>query len=82
MKLTEQEQKKLVALAKSNKGTFLIEYLEKVKDYAADIRNPMTIEPSIQIQVRQAVCEVIEDILIGPLKRFAEDRERDEDSYI
>ncbi len=81
MKLTDAEQKKLIGLAKSTKGTFLIEYLNKVKDNCADVRIPFTTKPEIERDVRLALCDKIEELLIEPLRRLSDDIVPPTDTY-
>lgn len=81
MKLTDQELKKLKGLAKGTKGTFLIEYLQRVKDDVADIRSTLKVKPEIEREVRLGICEVIDELLIEPLKRHALEKELEQDNW-
>lgn len=81
MKFTDQELKKLKGLAKGTKGTFLIEYLERVKNEVADIRSELHVKPELEREVRLAVCNVIDELLIEPLKRHAQDTELPQDDW-
>ena len=56
------------ALSATLKGTKIYEFLEEVKLNVADIRKPINVKPEIEIEVRKAVCEVIDDMIIQRLK--------------
>lgn len=71
MKINKQELKKLQALARSTKGMFLIEWIEKYKNEVADVRTDLAVEPIHDKPVRLAVCNVLEE-MIGELKRHAD----------
>lgn len=81
MKLDLKEQRQLRALAQSTKGTFLMEYLQKVKDEVADIRSNLKVKPEIEREVRLAVCDVIDELLIQRLSTLANEDKIIEDSY-
>lgn len=81
MKLTDQELRKLKGLARGTKGTFLIEYLERVKNEVSDIRNKVDVPQEIDRPVREALCNVIDELLIEPLKRHAQEREILQDNW-
>lgn len=55
-------------LSKTIEHTQLYEFLEEVKMQVADIRKPINVKPEIEVEVRKAVCEVIDDMIIQRLK--------------
>jgi len=71
----------LNALSKTLEGTQLYPFLEEVKMQVADIRRPINIKPEIEIEVRKAVCEVIDDMIIQRLKTADEPTEKAEDNW-
>ena len=67
-------------LSASLKGTQLYDFLEEVKLQAADVRNPITVKPEIEIEVRKIVCAVIDDLIIQRLKT-ADNPEKADDNW-
>lgn len=63
------------------KGTQFYDFLEEVKLNIADIRKPINVKPEIQIEVRVAVCEVIDDLIIQRLKTAEDNTAKIEDNY-
>lgn len=61
--------KKLNQLADSSFAKTLYEFLESVKTKVADIREPMNCKPELEKDVRLAVCEVIDEMIINEIKR-------------
>lgn len=58
----------LKTLSATVKGTQLYEFLDEVKLSVADIRRPIDVKPEIEIEVRKAVCEVIDEMIVQRLK--------------
>jgi hypothetical protein len=81
MKLTDVESRKLKRIASTSKGSFLMEYLEKIKSHVADVRNPINVKPEYENAVRVAVCEVIDELVIQRLKTLAEEPETARDEW-
>ena len=81
MKLTEKDKQKLKALAVSTKCTFLVEYLEKVKDEVVDVRFTINAKAEYDRDVRLAVCKVIDELLISKLAGLAKDQEKNTDDW-
>lgn len=82
MKLTSREQDKLRAIARGTKGTFLIEYLEKIKSVVADVRTPLTnVRPEVEREVRIGICDVIDELLIQKFKVLADEITPPEDNF-
>jgi len=69
------------SLSATLKGTQFYDFLEDVKLNVADIRRPINIKPEIEIEVRKAVCEVIDDMIIQRLKTADEPTEKAEDNW-
>lgn len=71
----------LKSLSASLKGTQLYDFLEEVKATVSDVRQPIVYtKPEIEIEVRKAVCDVIDGIIIQRLKT-AENIEKAEDNW-
>jgi hypothetical protein len=68
-------------LSATIKGTQLYDFLEEVKLSVADIRNSLPVSPELEIAVRKAVCEVIEDKVIQRLKTADDPIEKGEDNW-
>lgn len=81
MNLTAKDKEKLRALARGTKGTFLIEYFNKLKDHIADIRTPLTVSPEIDRDVRMELCILIDELLIQKFKVLADETIPPEDDY-
>lgn len=81
MILTERERDKLNKLAQSNKGTYLLPYLEKVKGHVSDIRNPINVKPEIENEVRLAVCELLDELIINKFKVLNGEVETQEERF-
>lgn len=83
MILTEQQQKKLIPLAKSDYNKQMKAFLELVKSYVADIRTPMTtIKEEIANDVRLGVCRIIDEEIIQTLEQLASgDYEKPENEW-
>ncbi|NCB02567.1 MAG: hypothetical protein EOM67_10425 [Spirochaetia bacterium] len=71
----------LKSLSASLKGTQLYDFLEEVKMNVADIRKPINVPPEMEVSVRKAVCEVIDDMIIQRLKTADEPTEKAEDNW-
>ena len=56
------------ALSAGMENTQLYDFLEEVKLSVADIRRPINVKSEIEVEVRKAVCEVIDDLIIQRLK--------------
>lgn len=63
------------------KGTQFYDFIEEVKLNVADIRKPVNVKPEIQVEVRVAVCEVIDEMIISKLKVNVETEEKGEDNW-
>lgn len=81
MILNSNENKRFKSLAQSAKASFLLEYLEKVKDEVADVRTTLKVKPDFEREVRIALCDVIDELLIEPLKRQSTEITPPEDDY-
>lgn len=81
MNLSALEIKKLKSLARGTKGTFLIEFLERIKSEVADIRSELKVKPELEREVRLAVCDVIDELLIANLQRYAQELEPANDDF-
>lgn len=62
-------------IAKSGQKKNLLAYLEEVKRQVADIRTEMKVPREVEREVRLAVCDVIDELLILPLERHSKERE-------
>lgn len=70
MQLNKKQSERLRQLSQSTKGTFLLEFLELVKDEVSDVRTNLTIKTEHDKEVRLAVCEVIENLIVKQIKRL------------
>lgn len=68
-------------IANSGLAPKVIEELEKLVTKVSDIRFPMTVRADIENDVRRAVCSVIEEELIKPIKRLKGDVQESKDDY-
>jgi len=71
----------LKALSASVKNTKLFDFLEEVKMSVADIRKSINVKPEIEIEVRKAVCEVIDDMILQRLKTIEDTPEKADDNW-
>lgn len=71
----------LKSLSATLKGTQLYDFLDEVKLNVADIRKPINCSPELEIQLRKAVCEVIDDMIIQRLKTANDTGEKNEDNW-
>lgn len=71
----------LKKLSTAVKGTQLYEFLESVKLGVADIRKSINVKPEIEIDVRKAVCEVIDDMIVRRLKTVDSPDKAGEDTW-
>jgi len=62
-------------IARSGQRKNLLAYLEEVKREVADVRNKLDVKPEIEREVRIAVCDVIDDLLVHKLNRFSKELE-------
>jgi len=69
------------ALSAGMENTQLYDFLEEVKLKVADIRKPINVKPEIEIEVRKAVCEVIDDLVIQRLKTANDTQEKADDNW-
>ena len=60
--------KKISNLADSSFAKVLYEFLDEVKTKVADVRNPMNCKPELEKDVRLAVCQVIDEMIINEIK--------------
>jgi hypothetical protein len=58
------------ALSATVKNTQIYAFLDEVKMAVADIRRPINVKSEIEIEVRKAVCEVIDDLIVQRLKEL------------
>lgn len=58
----------LKVLSKGRSGKLLLEVCEEVKRRVADVRNPIKAKLEIQNEVRLAVIEVIDSMLVEKIK--------------
>lgn len=68
-------------LSASLKGTRIYEFLEEIKQNVADIRKPINVKPELEVAVRKAVCEVIDDMIIAKLKVSEATESKGDDNY-
>ena len=68
-------------LSASLKGSKIYEFLEEVKHNVADIRKPINVKPEIEVEVRRAVCEVIDEMIIARLKVSEETESKGNDNF-
>lgn len=61
------------------KGTQFFDYLEEVKAIISDVRKPVNVKPEIEVDVRKAVCEIIDDLFVQRLKKINEDNKEADD---
>jgi len=71
----------LKSLSANVKGTQLYEFLDEVKLSVADIRNTLNIKPEIELEVRKALCEIIDDLIIQRLKTADNKVEKNTDNW-
>ena len=81
MQIPKDVEARLEKLASSSAGDFLVEYLDLVKNYVADVRNPMNIEPAIENQVRKATCDVIDSYIVRRIKVLSGKLEESTDEW-
>jgi len=71
----------LKSLSANVKGTQLYEFLDEVKLSVADIRNTLNVKPEIELEVRKALCEIIEELIIQRLKTADNKVEKNTDNW-
>lgn len=71
----------LKSLSANLKGTQIYEFLEEIKLGVADVRRPLNIKPEIEIEVRKALCEVIDEMIIRRLKTADNPPEKNTDNW-
>lgn len=71
----------LKSLSANLKGTQIYEFLEEIKLGVADVRRPLNIKPEIEIEVRKALCEVIDEMIIRRLKTADNSPEKNTDNW-
>lgn len=57
-------------IANSSLSVVVIEEMEKIITEVADIRVSIGVKPEIENEVRKAVCEILEERVIKPIKRL------------
>lgn len=60
---------KIKQIADSGLAPVFCEVLEQVMNDVADVRNKLSVRPEIENEVRLAVCEVLKERLLLPIKR-------------
>lgn len=71
----------LKSLSANVKGTQLYEFLDEVKLNVADIRNTLNVKPEIELEVRKALCDIIEEMIIQRLKTADNKVEKNTDNW-
>lgn len=72
---------KFKTVAGGTRGQYLLEYLEEVKREVSDVRNPLKVKPEIDREVRLAVCDVIDDLLVAKIKFYRGTVENNTERY-
>lgn len=60
---------KIKQIADSGLSVTFCEVLEELMNSVADVRNKLSVRPEIENEVRLAVCEVLRERLLLPIKR-------------
>lgn len=71
----------LKSLSANVKGTQLYEFLDEVKLNVADIRNTLNVKSEIELEVRKALCDIIEEMIIQRLKTADNKVEKNTDNW-
>jgi hypothetical protein len=81
MKLTEEQKEKLEMIAQGTTGKFLVEYLEQMKLYVADVRTELDVRPEVEKEVRLATVDLIEQLLCSKLRILGNPPEKSLEEY-
>lgn len=60
---------KIKQIADSGIAPVVCELVQEMMNEVADVRNKMNVRPEIENEVRLAVCEVLQEKLLLPIKR-------------